>query len=604
MTVRQAQDQDDFAAEPRSLDLREYWLIVRRRWRLVVVIAVLGAVCGVEYSAHAGHSYTAQASVVVDAVTQGPQGASTPVTTAVNMSTEQAIAQSAAVIQLAAAKLGVPVAQLDASAAKRLSVSVPASTLTTSNVLQINWQADKPALAQQGANAFAASYLAYRQHVLQGEVTVLQKNLQQQAATLKKEISSLSGQLSGTTSGTSANQVLTVELTQVSQQYNTTQADLAGIPAYNISGGQLISALLPSKPSGVSRSVLAAGGLILGLLIGLVIAFARDLFDDRMRDSGQLEQRLGAVTLAVLPSSISRAGVRGARPGAEQGPPPVIALAAAPDSTAAEAVRTMRAAVIAVSSRRQLRILLLVGADASVSSGQVAAELGVALAESDRRVLLVASDLRGSVLPRIFEVLGSAGLSELLLNGGNPDTVIQRPQEASGALLPDEITDLLTVLPSGQPTPFALSVLDSGRMRDLLYGQRERHDFVLLDAPPATVSDVLSLAAHIDGVIVLVREKKTAAKDIDALRHRLEQVGVPIVGGVLISHRRLGWGRSHAGRPKTTAGRPVIEQSQLSGPLLAYKPEDAVPPAAVAMSSESDDTIALPIPGNPVKQPK
>ena len=411
MTVRQTQDQDDFAAEPRSLDLREYWLIVRRRWRLVAVIAVLGAVCGLEYSTHAGHTYTAQASVVVNAVTQGPQGGSTPVTTPVNMSTEQTIAQSAAVIQLAAAKLGVPVAQLDASVAKRLSVSVPASTLTTSNVLQVNWQADKPALAQQGANAFAASYLAYRQHVLQGQVTVLRKNLQQQATALKREISSLSGQLSHTTSGTSANQVLTVELTQVSQQYNTTQTNLAGIPAYNVSGGQLISALLPAKPSGLSRSVLAAGGLILGLLIGLVVAFARDLFDERMRDSGQLEQRLGAVTLAVLPSSVSRAEVRRTRPGAEQGSPPVIAMAVAPDSTAAEAARTMRAAVIAVSFRRQLRVMLLVGADASVSSGQVAAELGVALAESDRRVLLVASDLRGSVLPRIFEVQTVPGLA-------------------------------------------------------------------------------------------------------------------------------------------------------------------------------------------------
>jgi len=594
MTIRQTPDQDDFAAEPRSLDLREYWLIVRRRWCLVVVITVLGAVCGVEYSAHAGHAYTAQASVVVVAVTQGPQGGSTPVTTPVNMSTEQAIAQSAAVIQLAATKLGVPVAKLDASVPKRLTVSVPASTLTTSNVLQVDWQADKPALAQQGANAFAAAYLAYRQHVLQGQVAVLQKNLQQQVSTLKNEINSLSGQLSHTTTGTSANQVLTVELTQVSQQYNTTQTNLAAIPAYNTSGGQLISALPPSKPSGLSRSV----------LIGLVVAFARDLFDDRMRDSGQLEQRLGAVTLAVLPSSISRAEVRPTRTGAKLGSPPVIAMAAAPDSAAAEAARTMRAALIAVSSRRKLRVILLLGADASVSSGQVAAELGVALAESDRQVLLVASDLRGSVLPRIFGMPGRAGLSEMLISSGDPKSIIQRPQEASGTQLPEEITERLTVLPSGQPTPFALSVLDSGRMRDLLGGQRVNHDFVLLDAPAATVADVLSLAAHVDGVIVLVREKKTAAKDIAALRHRLEQVGVPIVGGVLISRRRLGWGRRRVGRPRTTASQPLIKRTQPSAPARAGEPEAATPPVILPISTDSDATIMLAGPDDSVKQSK
>ena len=42
------------------------------------------------------------------------------------------------------------------------------------------------------------------------------------------------------------------------------------------------------------------GGL-LGLLIGLVLAFVRDAFDDRIRDVAQFEQKLGAPTLAVLP---------------------------------------------------------------------------------------------------------------------------------------------------------------------------------------------------------------------------------------------------------------------------------------------------------------
>jgi succinoglycan biosynthesis transport protein ExoP len=614
MTVRQ--DHDDFAAEPRSLDLRDYWLIVRRRWRLVTVITVLGAVCAVGYSAHAGPTYTAQASVVVSAVTPGPQGGSTPVTTPVNMSTEQAIAQSAVVIQAAAAKLGVPTAQLEASAAKRLSVSVPASTLTTSNVLQVDWQADKPMLAEQGADAFASAYLAYRQHLLQGQVAVLRKNLQQQVAALNKEISSLSSQLSQTISGTSANQVQTVELTQVSQQYNSTQTQLAAIPAYNTSGGQFISAVLPSKPSGLGRPVLGAIGLILGLLIGLAAAFTRDLFDDRIRDSGQLEEQLGAVTLAVLPSSIRRAEVRPSRPGKKLQSRPVIAMAAAPESDAADSARALRAGVLAVSSRRGLRVILLVGADDSVSSGQVAAELGVALAESGRRALLVASDLRGSVLPRIFEMSGIAGLSELLSDGGDPDLVIRRPQEASWVPLPHEIAERLSVLTSGHPTPSAVSMLDSGRMRDLLLVQRECNDLVLLDAPPATVADVLPLCPNIDGVIVLVRERQTAGRDIDALCHRLEQVGSPIVGGVLISGRRPGRGergergerpgrdRRYFASSKTTATRAVVEEAKLSAIVPPGRPEVAAPQAISSMPAASEDSVTSPVPGDSLKRPR
>ncbi len=583
MTVRQTQEPDDFAAEPRSLDLREYWLIVRRRWPLIVVIAILGAIGAAEYAHHAGPTYTAQASVVVSAVTQGPQQTSTPATTAVNMSTEQTIAQSPAVIELASKTLGMPATQLQSSAAKRLSVSVPASTLTTSNVLQIDWHAANSRSAQEGANAFASAYLTYRQHILSAQVASLRTNLRSQVSALNKEISSLSRQLGKTISGSSANQVLTVELTQVSQQYDSTQSQLAAIPAYNVSGGQLIAALPPSQPSGLSHSLLTAVGFIIGLLIGLIIAFGRDLFDDRMRDASHLEQHLGAATLAVLSASVSRAAKpdRTGQPGS-----PAISMAGRSDSGAAEAVRTMRAAVAAASGRLDLHVILLVSADTSVSSGQVSAELGLALAESGRRVLLVASDLSRSVLPGIFDVPNDTGLSELLTHSLQREVVIYRPQEVAGIPLPTEISEQLSVMPNGKSSSAALSLLDSGRMRLFLRSQSKNHDFVLLDAPPASTADILPLASQIDGVIVLVRGKKTAIKDIGQLRRRLEQVGVPIVGGVLIRERRFLRDLRLPGRRSgitVTSGRPAVEETDTSEPAVD----------TAAIGAKEQDVIAL-----------
>ena len=64
-------------------------------------------------------------------------------------------------------------AVLQDAAASRLSVTVPASTLTTSNVLQITWTAATPRAAQAGANAFAAAYLSYRRRELAGQVASL-----------------------------------------------------------------------------------------------------------------------------------------------------------------------------------------------------------------------------------------------------------------------------------------------------------------------------------------------------------------------------------------------------------------------------------------------
>jgi succinoglycan biosynthesis transport protein ExoP len=537
MAARQALEQDDFAAEPRSLDLRDYWKVVRRRWRLVVVAALIGPLAGAGYAVAKGPTYTATAEVVVAAVTQGPLSQSTQATSQVNMSTEQAIAQSAPVIQQAAAIMRVPFVQLEKAVAKRLSVTVPASTLTTSNVLQLNWQASSPQAAQQGANAFATAYLAYRHHELASQIAVLQTTLQQQTSSLRAQIMELSSELSRA-AGPATRRTLTIRLNELSDQASTAEAQLAALPTYNNSGGSMISAALPNRPSGFTRSVLIAIGLILGLLVGLALAFIRDIFDDRVRDVTQFEQRLGAIILAELPPVEAPGDRRDHRPAGRSQPTPAVMIATSPDSRAADASRALRASVVAVSSRRNLRVLLVVATDPSMSASRVAAELGVALAESGRRVLLMASDLRGSALPQIFDVPDRAGLSELLISGGDPEVLTRRPRQASGALLSEDVAEWLAVLPSGQRTMNALSILDSGRMLDLLQDQREAYGFVLLDAPPATAADIMSLASNVDGVIVLARESHTRGRDVEALRHRLDQLGVPVVGGVWIGGRR------------------------------------------------------------------
>jgi Mrp family chromosome partitioning ATPase len=587
MPAGQAQERDEFAAETRSLDMRDYWLILRRRWRLVATFVVLGAVAGGGYAVAKGPSYTATAQVVVAPVTQGPFNQSTTQdTSAVNMSTEQAIAQSAPVIQKAATTLHVPGPRLETSAPGRLTVSVPASTLTTSNVLQVAWEADTPALAQSGADAFANAYLWYRRQELKGEVSALQSTLLKQEQTLSSAIGTASTQLSNA-SGASARRILTIRLNQLTSQDNTAQTQLAALPTYDTNGGTLIPAVLPGKPSGFGRSVLIAVGLILGALLGLALAFGRDLFDDRLRDTSQFEHRLGAIRLAVLPVS-EGAATGGARRGSKSAQVPAVSMAATPDSPAAEAVRAMRSSIVAVSARNNLRILLLVGADSSVSSSRVVAELGVALAESGRRVLLVASDLRGSLLPQIFAVPDTVGLSELLLKGGDPEVLTRRARQASGALLAPDVAERLSVLPSGQRTLPALSVLDSERMAELLRGQREGHDFVLLDAPAATEADVLALASHVDGVIVIARESQTLGRVVETLRHRVEQMGMPIIGGVFIAgsglsryRRRDKQGPAKAGRAPADRVRPeqagAMARSAKARPAPATRPLPAVP---------------------------
>ena len=108
----------------------------------------------------------------------------------------------------------------------------------------------------------------------------------------------------------------------------------------------------------------------------------------------------------------------------------------------------------------------------------------MALAESGRRVLLVAADMRGSVLPQIFDLPNNAGLSDLLVGGGDPEVLTRQPKQAGGVTLPGVIAKRMGVLPSGPQMAHALSILDSGAMVGLLQSQREAYEFVVLDSPP------------------------------------------------------------------------------------------------------------------------
>ncbi len=540
MATRQPHEYDDHLAEPRSIDLREYWLIVRRRWLLVLALTVVGAVLGAGYAVSSGSVYSATSQVVVTGVTQGPLNTSTQVNLQVNMSTEQAVAQSPPVIERAAGLLHVPAATLLAAASKRLAVAVPATSLTTSNVLQVTWQASGPRAAQAGANAFASAYLAYRHSELAGQVAALQSILNKEVVSLQRQIARLTTQLSQAPFGSSSHQSLEIRLSELTNQASTADSQLTSLPTYNVTGGSVIGAALPSAPSGISHLVMVVIGALLGLLIGLVAAYLRDAFDDRLRDPAQLERELGAATLAVLPPAQSGGATEDAsRDRGQRHLAPAIATAASPDSRAAEAVRALRATVVAIAARRRIRTLLLVGADTSVSSSRIVAELGVALAESGRRVLLVAADIRGSSLPQIFDVPNNSGLSDVLVAGGDPEVLVRQPNQAAGAILPGAIAKRLALLPSGPQMAQALSVLDSGAMLELLKSQREAYEFVILDSPPTT-ADVYALAAHVDGVIVIARDASSRGRTVADVRRRLDQVGALLIGGVFIGKGRLG----------------------------------------------------------------
>jgi Mrp family chromosome partitioning ATPase len=89
------------------------------------------------------------------------------------------------------------------------------------------------------------------------------------------------------------------------------------------------------------------------------------------------------------------------------------------------------------------------------------------------------------------------------------------------------------VLFAGRPPTNPAELLDSRRMQALLEVAPEGYDLVILDTPPAVVSDAMPILDRVGGVVVVGRLGLTTGESLLELRDRLDNLQAPILGVVI-----------------------------------------------------------------------
>ncbi len=197
------------------------------------------------------------------------------------------------------------------------------------------------------------------------------------------------------------------------------------------------------------------------------------------------------------------------------------------DEAVREAYRRLRINLLFATPDEELKTVVITSVRASEGKTCTAANLAVALAGSDRRVLLIDADLRKPDQHRLFGTTLEGGLSELIL---------KRPTEASvplNGLRPTQFANL-SLLTSGTVPANPAELLASKRGMAVLKAIGPEQDLIVIDTAPAgLVTDPLSVAAGASATILVVEAGKTkasqAAGTIDALR----EVGANVIGVVV-----------------------------------------------------------------------
>jgi receptor protein-tyrosine kinase len=158
----------------------------------------------------------------------------------------------------------------------------------------------------------------------------------------------------------------------------------------------------------------------------------------------------------------------------------------------------------------------------------ITANLAIALAQCNKRVLLIDGDLRRPRLHKVFNVARRPGLSDLLRE------VAPFGKEIEGIIPSPLSIPNLYLLTSGELIVPNAPLLSTERLPALIARLRSEYDIVLIDATPVLQGpDARLLGRLADGVIMVVRSRKTTHQDAVAALLRLMTDRIQVAGTIL-----------------------------------------------------------------------
>jgi capsular exopolysaccharide synthesis family protein len=470
---------------------------------LLITLLVTGAALAISFTRPNRYSSESQVLVKPVSVSGGQAVAPEPP----NMNTEQRVADSLAVAQMAAETLEAPDAK---KLQEDLGVSVPPET----EVIVFSFTAATPEQAQAGAGAFADAYLTYRRRQVLADLLAVANALKEQESELNTQLTEINAEIAAETDPD--------QLVQLQNQANSLVGQIALLqqrmsdvtPTDNLRVGQLIEdPELPESPSSPKPLLAGILGLVIGLTLASGVAFVRDRLDERIRDVSDVEVALGASILSLVPSAPEWKG---------EGSPPLLSRDQ-PHSSFAEAFRRLRTGVLFAASAKGAHVLLVTSAHPGEGKSTTTANLGVTLARAGKRVVLISADLRR---PRVHEFFGSAPRTGLT-------NVLAGETTVANALVSPGIQNL-RLLHSGPIPGNPAEILGSLAMRELVETLKAEADFVIIDTPPIlSVADALTLAHVADAVLIVVDGRSTTVTDVTQTRRQLDQIDARVIGAVL-----------------------------------------------------------------------
>ena len=188
---------------------------------------------------------------------------------------------------------------------------------------------------------------------------------------------------------------------------------------------------------------------------------------------------------------------------------------------ASESIYQLRTGIL--YSSKDVKTIVVTSAFENQGKSFISFHLAYSLSQVGKRVLLVDTDMRKSVLQRRMGLEGvKLGLSEYL--SGNAEL---------GQVIYDVGIPNMHVLFSGKLVPNASALLSAKWLENLCTEVRDSYDYIIFDTPPiCVVGDAAIVASFCDGALLVVENGVTKKKTLAQMKSEMDKVGANVIGVV------------------------------------------------------------------------
>lgn len=305
----------------------------------------------------------------------------------------------------------------------------------------------------------------------------------------------------------------------------------------------------PYKPQTLKLLSIAA---IMGLILGISMAFLVEFFDDSIKSTDDIEKFCKLPSIGILPMITPQNGRRPrvplkwekgyllprlADPRAHK-PDQVkpndsgLIICQDPNSIFSEAIRHTYSSLMLSASGKPPSVVLVCSANPSEGKSTVISNLAQSCAQNGRATVLVDCDMRKPTIHNIFKINLQPGLSNYLSGGATLEEILHT------SFIPN-----LTIIPAGVRPPNPINLIHSEIFEELLNTLRQQYQNIFIDTPPVLgFADARFVSVLADGVLLVYKSHGTNKDSAFQAQQAFTQIHARLFGAVLNYVNTSVWG--------------------------------------------------------------